>query len=529
MNNIYLNLISYFIDRMGYDVDQDDLYIEFNSHPDFPSFQSITDTLDHFSIESVAATIPKVHFDQLDQPVLVNVFVHGKQQLAIAENLGNGLIKVSQGREKEKQFSLKTDEFLNIWDGNLIALEKGKSNKKRKVNKKTALLILLIILALYPEIGVGKDIIHLLFSTLTILGLFLSYLIFQASIAPKSRISKFCSLGKSTDCESVINSTSSKLFGALSLSDLSTVYFLSLYTALIVKVDFTALAWVSVIVLPVIVYSIYQQGIVIKKWCPLCLAISLILSIQFLLILPTLDLAKWPDMALSTSNFITILLITALTWAILKPFLLEHKSTIELRKDLKTFKRNYHLFIPYFQSLPQLDTQIPEIDIHYGGNLHAPIKILGITNPLCKHCQETNSMFERLRQRYPDDVCIDLRFYVPQKSLNDPRVLVSCGMLKAFMEEDQSTFQSLINTWYAQGNVKPWLKTVGLEKAEDRYLMILNEHTKWCKTNGISVTPIILVNNRIFPLFYEPTDLEYMVEALTEELKTNMAEELQPS
>ena len=130
-------------------------------------------------------------------------------------------------------------------------------------------------------------------------------------------------------------------------------------------------------------------------------------------------------------------------------------------------------------------------------------------------------MFERILEKYPNQVSIDLRFFVLTEDKNDPRVLVAAGMLKAFKEEEPLCFQQRINDWYENRDVKQWLAEGGVEKAEDQYLKILTEHRSWCAANGIGGTPITLVNNRMFPHFYELTDLGNMIEGLIEHAETN--------
>jgi len=97
MNTTQTSLLYEFLLNHGQILDLDELYVEFNSHPDFPSFQSITDTLESFNISCLAASLPKERFDQLDQAVLVNLLIQGKNHLAIVEKEGKDQVRISQG------------------------------------------------------------------------------------------------------------------------------------------------------------------------------------------------------------------------------------------------------------------------------------------------------------------------------------------------------------------------------------------------------------------------------------------------
>tara|TARA_A100000171_G_C2139231_1_gene153255 strand:- start:6421 stop:8022 length:1602 start_codon:yes stop_codon:yes gene_type:complete len=533
MNNQSDSVFGIFLKKIGYNIDSEHLSIEFNSHPYFPSFKSITDSLSYFDIESLAASIPKEQFKNIDQPVLVNVISGGKSHLAVAINEGNDLVKLIQGSSSDKEFRLSLNNFLKIWDGSLIAIEANTQKQRVKLSKLNVLFAVLTSLILVQSVNHGLNSSTFIYSGLAMVGLLLSYLVVQVALNPKAKNSKFCTLGKSTDCNSVINSAPSKHTGGLLLSDLSIIYFSTICLALLLKVNFSVLAWVSLSTLPVIVYSIYQQGIVIKKWCPLCLGIGLVLGLQFLFVFLYLSFPSWNDLTLSLGLFGLSFALTVLVWLQFKPLLNERGDMIGIKQELRSFKRNYHLFTPYFQTLPQIDTTISSYDIHLGGNPNAPVKILGITNPLCKHCFDVHQMFERILKKYPNQVSIDLRFFVLTEDTNDPRALVAAGMLKAFREEEPLRFQQRINDWYENRDIKQWLAEVGVEKAEDQYLEILNDHRNWCAANGIGGTPITLVNNRMFPHFYESTDLENMIEGLIEHAETNEIrvekEELQPT
>ena len=532
MKNSKISVFKGFLGENGYRFNDDVLFTELNSHPDFPSFKAYTDTLNHFNIPSLAVTIPKDQFSNITDPVLVSVHINGKSDIGLVEVVDNDVVKLDINENATKQIRLPLHEFMNIWDGSLIAIEANTQKQGVKPSKLTVLFAVLTLLVLAQSISNGFNSSAFIYSGLAILGLLLSYLVIQISIDPKTKNSKFCTLGKSTDCNSVINSLSSKFIGALTLSDLSIIYFSATALALLLQIDFLVLAWVSLFTLPVIPNSIYQQGIVLRKWCPLCLGIGLMLGLQFAFSFSYLSLIVENDLTLSLALLAFSFAVIALGWLQLKPIFNEKNEMVSIKQELRRFKRNYHLFVPYFQTLPQIDTAIATNDIHLGGNANAAVKILAITNPLCKHCFTVHQMLERVLEKYPNQVAVDLRFLVPTQNSGDSVVQVAVGMLKSFKEEEPLSFKQVINDWYKNRDVKSWLKEVGVDKVEDQYLEILNDHRNWCTANGIGGTPITIVNNRMFPHSYDSTDLENMIEGLIEHAETNEIkvekEKLQP-
>jgi len=515
-----MTILNRILKILNYHIEKEIIDVELNSHPDFKSFKAYTDTLNHFDIPNLAVTIPKDQFSKVIDPVLVSIQVNGKSDIALAELLDSNEVKLTTDGDEKNQIHLPFKEFINLWDGTLVAIEKSTQKKSIKLPKLNILFVLFTILILIKSVNDELNVLTIVYSSLTVVGILLSHLIAQVAINPQFKNSKFCTFGESTDCNSVINSVSSKFIGSLSLSDLSFIYFSAIALALLLQIGFTVLAWLSLFTLPVIVYSIYQQGIVLKKWCPLCLGIGLILGLQFAFSFSHLGLPIENDLILSLALLALSFVTIALAWLQLKPILNEKKDMVNIKQELRRFKRNYHLFTPYFQTLPQIDTTIASNDIHLGGNPNAPVKILAITNPFCKHCFAVHQMLERILEKYPNQVAVDLRFLVPTQNLDDSVVLIAAGMLKAF-KEDSPRFKQVMSDWYKSRDVKSWLKEVGVDKVEDPYLGILNDHRNWCTANGIGGTPIAIVNNRMFPLAYDSTDLENMIEGLIEHTEAN--------
>ncbi|PIQ47540.1 MAG: hypothetical protein COW03_14950 [Cytophagales bacterium CG12_big_fil_rev_8_21_14_0_65_40_12] len=516
-------MIKEFLDRNGYQLDIDDVNIELNSHPDFPSFKAYTDTLNNLEIENLAVTIPKEQFKKLTDPVLVSLNSNGKSEIALAQITDNDEIKLNLGDKEAKQIILPYQKFLSVWDGSLIAIERNTKKDKFRPNVALLLLGVLLLTSVVGSIRDSFEIVNLLFALLSVIGLVISYYIIQTTINPNSITSKFCSIVKTTDCNGVINSSASKVFGKLQLSDLALIYFSGLYFAQLIQIHTSTLSWVSTLALPGVVYSLYQQAVKLKKWCTICLAVSLVLLLQFSLVVHQVAFTREVQ---ELAILLSVFMLVSLGWYSLRPILESNAAITPIQQELKKFKRNYHLFFPYYKSLPEVNINISTPEIRLGGINNASIKILAITNPLCKTCFEVHKMYERLLEKYPDDLQISLRFYVPFLNGNDPRLLVAAGMIKSFKEKSETDFQDLMKEWFDQRDIKKWLKKVNLVEAEDEQLEIVKGHKEWCDENNINLTPTILVNNKKFPLFYSPTDLEHMIEGLIELEKENKTEDL---
>ena len=82
MSNQIVTLLSNYLKRELYSLNQNDLKIQLLSNPDYPSVKSITDTLNYFDIENIAANIPKDAFVQLPNLFLAIIIKDNKTSIA---------------------------------------------------------------------------------------------------------------------------------------------------------------------------------------------------------------------------------------------------------------------------------------------------------------------------------------------------------------------------------------------------------------------------------------------------------------
>ncbi|MEM6814920.1 MAG: vitamin K epoxide reductase family protein [Bacteroidota bacterium] len=510
--------MSHFLISNGYKIDYNELIVELLSHPDLYSFQSFTDTLNRFGISNMAVSMPKSEFKNVGGSVLVSLNIDGRTNMAVAHPLENNQVQLRLENRHTTDSTLPFDEFVNLWDGFIIAIEPNPTKSKLKVKPALLLLFVLNVGVAINIVSYGFDILIVLFTFLSITGLTLSYYIYRATYEPDAVPLKFCTLSHSTDCSSVLKSTGPKLFGRFNMSDLTLIYFSVLYLAMMLNIHTQNLLWVCLLSLFAVVYSLYQQVFIVKRWCSLCLAVCLVLLLQFFIVVNSAPLI--PNIQSIVSLTFAFTLVSIIWWA-LKPVIESHVDNTTLKKKLRSFQRNYHLFTPYFHTLPFYNTNIECLDILIGGNNDASIKILGVTNPLCAICFEVFEMYQRLIAKYPDDVQVSLRFYLPNHNPNDPRVLVAASMIKAFEDKSPDIFNSLISNWHKSKDLNIWMDDDS-PKIESKYLKILKSHRDWCEQNKVDVTPTIIVNNKRFPMIYSPLDLENMMERLIEIEKTKV-------
>ena len=114
-------------------------------------------------------------------------------------------------------------------------------------------------------------------------GLIVSLLtVVKAEFRPQL-VRHFCHIGRHSDCNAVFKSAGAKLLGWVSLGELSLTYFvLSLIWGVFIASNSEAVfLLLNVLTILFVIYSLVWQSLY-RKWCTLCLAIDIVLIVDFL-------------------------------------------------------------------------------------------------------------------------------------------------------------------------------------------------------------------------------------------------------
>jgi uncharacterized membrane protein/thiol-disulfide isomerase/thioredoxin len=503
--------------------DKKELAFQIKSHPSYPSLHAITGVLDHFNIENVAAEVP-TDIQTLHQ--LPDSFI-----AQVNTDEGTDLVTVSKVKNKpeysifsssSKDTRLSESEFIQKFTGIIVAVEKTENETAGKESNSTLDYILLFALLgitvflTYDKIGLT----HLAYLLLSVFGIIASYSILNQELGESTVIGDALCSGNNEkkDCDAVLNSKGAEIIKGHKLSDLSIIYFTGLTLATLSLSNFNPIYIISLLALPITLYSIYYQYQVVKSWCTLCLSIVGILWLQAgLVIFNTADIN-------SLLNFeINDIIITALSfigtytaWRYLKPLV---KDVISLRKDkiesIK-FKRNFNLFNTLLQKSPNLDTTIKNSGEIILGNKKSPVEITVITNPFCGHCKPVHKLVDQIIERYHNSVKVIIRFNVPVDHPDSNGVIVTNRLIELYHEKGKKICMEAMSEIYGEVDYNNWLKKWNKSANFDKYQEVLISEKEWCKENSINFTPEILINGKAFPKEYSRTDLSFFIEDLEE-------------
>lgn len=473
----------------------------------------ITNTLDFFGVKNIAANVPKTSFDQLPNYFIAQVSKNDRYNLVLIDKTKSKVLAISND---DKSAVLTKEEFLSHWTGLIIAIEENKELNTLKNNKKSNLaigLILLLILLLTYSALLTQSFLKTTYLISSIIGLIFSYLITKEKLGFNQTPSRFCTISKDTDCNSVLNSKEAKILNLIDLGDASVIYFAFITLSSLYIVDSYFYFIASILSLPIVAYSIYNQYFKIKKWCPLCLGIALVLVSQFLVLFFSYKSFSYNYLSLL---FLSIILgVVVLGWFQIKELLVLKLQNDSLVIENLTFRRNRKLFTPYYNSLTPINTSISEYNDIKIGSDNPIITILFITNPLCKMCKEAHLTYKKLIAKYPDELQVIIRFLVPSKNREDLKTQISECLLQLYIEEKPKNFNEALNEWYEKTNSTNWLKKWKRGK-NNIYNAMLAKQVQWCLDNEILSTPSVLINQKLLPASYYTKDVEYFIEPLIE-------------
>jgi uncharacterized membrane protein len=521
MSKQLLNILQKWVKVSGYHVNETNMETLFLSHPDIGGIVSITDTLNDFDIENTVAEIPKESLTQLKDPFIASVKNNSENTFVLAHIVNNEKVKVDTGNNKA--IIVTTNEFVNKWNGVVIVIDKS-NRKKYRLNKNTLVLaiLLLSVLALFICQNLNAfSYAAILHFSLSLIGITISILIIIHEFGFKSNVaSKVCNLNATTSCVAVLNSKTGKFYKNIGLSDLGIIYFFTQALYWITTNPSTSYKYfpiyiVSLCSLPITLYSLYLQKFIIKKWCPLCLGIVSVLWLQGSITVNYFlnnSLLQLP--AQTTIAFLLNVLITSILWIVLKPLLQNAAKYKTSNIDALSFRRNYHLFMPYYASQPTYNIEIQGLQDFGIGNDKAPVNITVILSPDCPICSYTNEILNRLIKKYPTEIYINYRLLANTKQIDNPKTKAAIYLLSEFLKQKKPN--AILTEWYSKTLLDQLPITYTISEKHNIELSILQVYEQWSINYGIVYTPALFINGKLFPNFYDKVDIKYFIEEIIE-------------
>lgn len=506
-------------------IHREELRLQLHSHPSYPSVHALTGVLDHFSIPNLAARVPVTAeiLGQLPTCFIAVMKADTRQDIALVEKRNNGSIKLTYHNRDIR--SVTSDQFLLDWSGILIAIEKDEAISETKPSYTTVvmngILWTLGLLATGYFIFSNPNVLPSTHFLLSLVGAVFSVYLVKHELGYRSKtVQSFCNFSENTSCDAVLDSKGASVLGSFKLSDVSLITFSGYLCAwflfqLTGSANYSPFYALSAIAVPAVMYSVYYQYAVVKKWCPLCLAVCAVLLLQFG-ILFTGDLTVSSvlfdinTIVLFASGFV----LTLMVWYFLKPLLKRKSQLNELKVEHFRFKRNFSIFDALHREGARLTSwdSIPN-EIVLGPD-DAPINLILVTSPFCYYCKGAHRDIETILNNAKDRVNVTIRFMVGAEDKDSDFYKIVSQLVHIYNSQGKAACLYAMQELYKEdADLRAWTSDQNIP-SHPEYDYIIQEQKHWCQENGINFTPALYLFDRLYPREYDRTDLLYFIDEL---------------
>ncbi len=489
-----------------------DLDLQLQIHPSYPSFEAITDTLDYFHIDNIAVAVPLDALDQLPESFITLVTTDNGSEI-VAASRKNGNIRLKFTTHKKTNYTF--DEFKDIWISNVIAVEYASKSNTVYANSLLEYLSIGVFLIASSILSYfySATIYQFGFLLISIVGTVVTALIVRERLGGQSKvIQRFCSTIRST-CDQVVKSEEGMLWNKLSLADSSFIFFTSL-TAFQLLFGFeNVLVIPAILSIPFVVYAVYLQTVVLKKWCALCAIVSM-LCVSLVVIASIVSVIDFQ--VLSVIRFLVVGSLVALLYSYSK-FLLEDRNYFKKQfVALNHFKRDRQIFDHLLVlSDKVLDVAVMPDDIVLG-NSNASFSIICVTNPMCGYCKKAFEAYAKVLRSMKDRIQIIVRMNIEATAMDTAATQIGLRLMEIYQQEGADAFIAAYSEWFENRVFDTWAEKYGKGTLKSHQLTILDKQAAWLEENNLHATPTTIINQKVYPEKYTYNEFFYFINMLVE-------------
>lgn len=521
MDNSFYNVSRKLLELNGICVDSKDFKKRLYTQEAYPSLKALTDVLSDLEIDYKALRIDWMQLQEYGVPVLLH-YQGDVPRFVVAIRVTNH--EITYLKNDLKEVTETKEVFSGHWNGAaLYVLEKENQSFRCRLSEMFAkwnicILLVLTAVLLFPVFyTVRADSWYYCLFLLKSFGLFISVLLVRHDFGKRSAAERhLCSLTKQVSCDAVLNSAASKLFGIIKMSDIGIVYFsggiIYMTGALLLPERIylmDILTWFSFCTFPYMLFSLSYQKFKVRKWCPLCLGVLAVLSLEI-----GLGVTRFIRAGVSFVPVVYWLATgcffgwVALFWGYLSRNMKAAVKTEENEIRFMALKRNRSVFDTMLQRQPALDMAFSDDDIILGDPDVPQIITLAI-NPFCTPCLDLYGKLVNLQQKHPGVFRLNIRFM----SMDEERLNKQVGLiLISIYVEGRDRFTGAFDDWREGKDYSSFATCYGRSGFPDTAKRILNTHFEWRKRLNIRNTPMIFVNNKRLPDIYTENDLIYFLQ-----------------
>ncbi|WP_166670846.1 vitamin K epoxide reductase family protein [Olivibacter sp. XZL3] len=497
---------------------------ELIGHPDFPSISALSFVLDRHHIDHFAANIGIDELSSIDVPFLAHI-KEDKERFVVVRPIKKDFVNYYDPL-KDRWNRDKIEVFEKKWTGAAFFIEESDTREKFYSTKHIIEIFekfLPIIVSIYI---LGLTTFSFFHETefnlqwlivIKTIGMFVCIILHNHAKGTDSLLSKkVCSINSKASCTDVLSSPAGRFLGYVNMSQIGFLYFLTTWTSCF-YVFFTQssgllsyIYTISLLAFPYVIFSLFYQLIYLKKWCPFCMTVLVILTTEALL---SISYYLSGNASLSFYDFVEkmfILFLPLIIWGIQQLWFSSDRDFAVANGNYFRLKRKYDVFneIMNNSNSRRLLTSKPEEFPISIGPKDALTRFNIILNPYCPICAKSYLSFYDQYPQIRDKLGIEISFMVDDRDRKSNRYLFAGELISYYIEYGQAPFLDALKDWFLKQNERLWRKkyrSAGQKKDQ------IDAHVSWCLKNRISYIPTYFINGTEVPTVFEIEDLEYIV------------------
>lgn len=484
---------------------------------DYPSFMSFHYILQKHGIPSVAIKTSIPDLQSLPVPFLIHT--EEGEFLVVTEVIDQ---QVEIAQNTRKKYTLSIQELNSIWDNYALIFDK-ENIQQEKISWQTqikrfffyskhiigsiALFVLITGILLY----IKRDLYNSLFLFYSLCGICASILyLIRETDKNHYLIKKICPVSKTNkvNCSSILDSKAAYFWNLFSWSDLSLIYFTTLFTTLLFFTAAVATSLIALIALCAsgyIFYSLSYQIFIAKKWCVLCIIMVFILILGgifsiFFLQSGTFQLAFSPHLL-----FIPLIAVLYTCFYSIIFTLVKVKAYNRvLQQNYKTLKYRPEITQLLFANQLHIETNHLKTIVLKSGNKDC---ITMVFNPVCGPCMYELDQLLRIAAR-KEQTQIEL-IILTEPNKNSNSYLAAKYLLDQFIIAPSNVVQ-ILKHYISQFPNKTEIKKAQPGFNQNESDSLITAHREWCVQYQIQGTPLLFFNANQLPPEYNLSDIDYM-------------------
>lgn len=521
------DILCYYLEKSDIFFNKTTLKQLINSHPDGDSLYAMVDTLNEMNIKNIALKSDIEGLQSNGFPTIAFIVTKEERKFIVVEDISENQVHYYDANTGDTCESIEA--FVRKWTGIALyaeqdeiqaELEQKKSiSEKRLLHWRTILTIVsgLTCIAMWSASIVWSPILGS-FLSLCLCGLIISILLTMEEFGESNQfLHKVCHLNRVTNCNAVLKSGASKLFGWLSMADIGLCYFVgcifSLFFAGIGQQLNAVVCWLLVLAIcsfPYTLFSLSYQIFKVKKVCPFCLSVVGVLWTQI-----GLCFFYWKNLTFIPISPVTVLslfvgfAIPVIIWAYVKPLWKENIRMRIYEYNYLRLKRIPAVIHALLSTEPDYTMDYRPDEIHLG-TIGSPIHVTIVISLECKPCGESWTMLSQWLVTYPGLFYLTVRFSGYNDGDRKHDELID-GLTEIYSKSGSDAFCKALADWIEIREMQMWKAKYYANKPITPQLGSL-QTAYWQQSNFITTAPTVFVDSRIFR--NELSDLEYLLKTV---------------